>query len=322
MFLVRDWQQRIIPYLIDFYVPKGGIRFLSVFLFVICGNWVIGQSDISIADAGSVNEGDAGPTTLTFTVSIDASDPLLEITVDYSTVGGDAPSGTLTFPANTTDLDQDIEVTTIGDTAPEATEIVIVTLSNASANATIIDTEATGAFLNDDFVVADISIADAGSVNEGNAGPTTLTFTVSIDQSDPFGNITVDYGTVGGDAPSGTLTFLAGTTELDQDILVTTTGDTTPELDEVVTVTLSNASANGTIIDTEATGTFLNDDFVVADISIADAGSVNEGNAGPTTLTFTVSIDQSDPLADITVDYSTVGGNTPSGTLTFLAGTT
>ena len=51
----------------------------------------------------------------------------------------------------------------------------------------------------------------------------------------------------------------------------------------------------------------MDDDGVV--VSIDDPSPVAEGDAGTATLTFTVSLDQADPVNDTTVDYTITGGN-------------
>ncbi|MEX0315365.1 MAG: hypothetical protein AB3N18_14410, partial [Allomuricauda sp.] len=62
------------------------ILFIAFTFFTL--NFGFGQSDISIDSPTAVAEGDAGPAQIDFTVSIDASDPLADITVDYAISGG------------------------------------------------------------------------------------------------------------------------------------------------------------------------------------------------------------------------------------------
>jgi hypothetical protein len=108
-----------------------------------------------------------------------------------------------------------------------------------------------------------LSIADA-SAAEGNAGVTTMTFTVarsapaiqavlvSYSTADATATAPVDYS-----ATSGRLTFAPG--ETSKTIRVAIAGDTTYETDETFTVLLSNP-VNATIADGSATGTIQNDD--------------------------------------------------------------
>nr|WP_321414456.1 gliding motility-associated C-terminal domain-containing protein [uncultured Allomuricauda sp.] len=288
------------------------------------------QANISIDSPVSVNEGDAGDgaSTINFTVSIDQADPNNDITVEYLISGGNENGTTdvLTFLAGTTTLTQTIPVTTTGDDVIEADVPVSVTLSNASANANITTAVGNSSFIDNDN--ANISVDSPVSVNEGDAGDgaSTINFTVSIDQSDPNNPITVDYAISGGneDTDTGTLTFPTGTTTLAQTVAVTTTGDDDIEPDEAVSVTLNNASANATLGTAVGNSSFIDDDK--ANISVDSPVSVNEGDAGDgaSTINFTVSIDQADPVDPITVSYTISGGNENGTTdvLTFLAGTT
>ncbi|UOY07815.1 gliding motility-associated C-terminal domain-containing protein [Muricauda sp. SCSIO 64092] len=279
--------------------------------------------DISIDSPAAVPEGDAGPSQIDFTVSIDAADPVSPITVDYLISGGneDGTGNTLTFPANTLVLSQTVSVTTTGDTVVEGDEAVSVTLSNQSANASISVAVGNSSFTDDDTF--DISIDSPAAVPEGDAGPSQIDFTVSIDAADPVSPITVDYLISGGneDGTGNTLTFPANTLVLSQTVSVTTTGDTVVEGDEAVSVTLSNQSANASISVAVGNSSFTDDDTF--DISIDSPAAVPEGDAGPSQIDFTVSIDAADPVSPITVDYLISGGNEDGtgNTLTFPANT-
>ncbi|NAY92828.1 T9SS type B sorting domain-containing protein [Muricauda sp. JGD-17] len=263
---------------------KGRILFLIITLFTF--GFGFGQFDISIDSPTPVAEGDGpGVSTIDFTVSIDASDPGADITVDYLISGGneDGTGGTLTFLAATATLTQTVSVTTTGDTVVEADEAVSVALSNASANANISTAVGNSSFTDDDAFTADISIDSPTPVAEGDGpGVSTIDFTVSIDASDPGADITVDYLISGGneDGTGGTLTFLAATATLTQTVSVTTTGDTVVEADEAVSVALSNASANANISTAVGNSSFTDDD--AAAVTIADANG-NEDN-GPIQL--------------------------------------
>jgi gliding motility-associated-like protein len=280
-------------------------------------------SNISINDPAAVPEGDAGPATINFAVTIDQSDPASAITVDYVISGGNenGTTGTLTFNAGTPTLTQNIPVTTTGDTDVEANEAITVTLGNPSTNATITKAVGSSSFTNDD--TASISVDDPASVAEGNSGIATIDFTVSIDQSDPNNPITVVYTISGGNenGTGATLTFPANTTALTQTVSVTTNGDTAVEADEPITVTLSTPSSNGTIVKAVGTSSFTNDDS--STISINDPTDVLEGDSGVATINFAVTLGQADPNNPITVDYLISGGNQngTGGTLTFAANT-
>ena len=108
-----------------------------------------------------------------------------------------------------------------------------------------------------------ISIADS-SVLEGDAGTSTLEFTVSVSRTSTT-NVSVAYATgdsgaaAGSDytATSGTLTITPGNASAT--ISVEVNGDTISETDETLTITLTNPSG-ATIADGTATGTIRNDD--------------------------------------------------------------
>jgi hypothetical protein len=288
-------------------------------------------SQISIDDP-SITEGNAGTTTLTFTVTLNTAS-VNDITVNYATSNGTATAGsdytaetgTVTFLAGDTTETITIDVT--GDTVFEANETVIVTLSTNTGNSTILDATGTGTILNDDPV--QINIADTSAV-EGNAGTTPMTFTVTL--SNPAtSTVTVNYTTNAGTATAvtdfiseaGTVTFLPG--DVSEDIVIDIVGDVLFEPNETLTITLSAPSANAIVSDGTATGTITNDDGVTL-INIADA-NVTEGNAGIATLTFTVTLTQ--PAAEnVTVNYTTgdvtatAGSDyvAESGTVTFTPG--
>src|SRR5919108_161666 len=123
-------------------------------------------------------------------------------------------------------------------------------------------------------VVGSISIDDV-TITEGDAGPTTATFTVSRTGTAAF---TVDFATADGTASAGsdyvatsnTLTFAAG--ERTKTVSVTINGDTTVEGDETFYLNLFNASNGGTFFDSQGVGTVTND----------DAAPPTTGNHAPT----------------------------------------
>ena len=125
---------------------------------------------LSINNVAAV-EGDAGTTTLQFTVTL-SSASASSVTADFATAddtatlaGSDyaAANGTLTFaPGETV---KSITVSANGDTAAEPTETLRVNLSNA-VNATIGTAQGTGTITNDDFTIVAIhDIQGAGLVS-------------------------------------------------------------------------------------------------------------------------------------------------------------
>ena len=117
--------------------------------------------------SGTISNDDAAPSfaindtsvseggTLTFTVSKSGSTALSH-NVSYATANGTAiagsdytaKSGTLTFTSGQTS--QPVNVATIEDTAVEPNETMVVNLSNATAGATLSDSQGTGTINNDD----------------------------------------------------------------------------------------------------------------------------------------------------------------------------
>ena len=217
-----------------------------------------------------------------------------------------------------------------GDVKDEPNETLLVNLS-VPTNATILDGQGTGTITNDDAAPT-LSINDV-AVAEGNAGTTTLGFTVTLSAVSGQ-TVTVGYATANGTATmadgdylaaSGTLTFAPGVTT--QPVSVTVNGDVKAEPNETLLVNLT-VPTNATILDDQGTGTITNDDGVPT-LSINDV-AVAEGNAGTTTLGFTVSLSAVSGQT-VTVDYATANGTATtadgdylaaSGTLTFAPGVT
>jgi hypothetical protein len=277
---------------------------------------------------------------MSFPVTLSATNPQ-PITLTYNTIGSTAtsgvdftaPSGTLIIPANTPAGTVTLGITVVGDTNVEPDEVVQINLAGAT-NATLgTPIVGTGTITNDDFSVITI---DSPSITEGNAGTTVMNFTVSLGAPVPAGyTVTVNYGaTVNGTAtagsdyvalPAGALTFTAG--QQTKTISVTINGDTTYELNETFSITLTSASAGAfTVPITSAigTGTITNDDTLTASIS---SPSQAEGNAGTSTLNFTVSLNaQATAItAPVTVIYNgTVDGTATAGSdyVALLAGST
>jgi hypothetical protein len=293
-----------------------------------------GLPSLSINDQ-SVTEGNTGTVNATFTVSLSAPSSQT-VTVNYATASGTATSdtdftatsGTLTFPAGTTS--QTIVVPVVGDTVSEPNETFLVNLSSA-INATISRAQGVGTIIDDDSApVPAISITDV-SVTEGNAGTTNAVFTVTLSTTTTQ-TVMVNYATADGTATapadyagaSGTLTFTPGATSLP--ITVSVNGDTLFESNETFFVNLSSA-VNSTISKAQGVGTITNDDPPPA-LSINDV-TVNEGNSGTSSATFTVSLSAASGQS-VTVNYATAGGTATSGTdftatsgtLTFPAGIT
>jgi Calx-beta domain len=127
---------------------------------------------------------------------------------------------------------------------------------------------------------------------EGNSGASDFTFTVTKTGA---GAASVDFATqdgtatAGSDYTSGSGTLNFGAAETTKQVLVSVSGDTTPEANETFTVHLSNASGAG-VADADGTGTITNDDarpapatvYVDDDWTGTTAGADPDG-AGPAT---------------------------------------
>lgn len=160
---------------------------------------------------------------------------------------------------------------------------------------------------------ATLSINDV-RVTEGNAGTSTVDFTVTL--SKPLTTaVSFTAATAAGTATAGNdyvtttqtgLTIAAGTTT--RAVTITINGDTAVEPDETFFVNLS--AVTGAIIgDGQGLGTILNDDS--ASLSIADV-NVTEGNAGTTNATFTVTL-SGVSANNTTFDIATANGTAVAG---------
>src|SRR5258706_3967227 len=147
------------------------------------------------------------------------------------------------------------------------------------------------------------------SLNEGNAGTTSFTFTVSLSAPAAPGGVTFDIATANDTAtqPSDytqkTLTaqtIPAGSSTYSFTVLVN--GDTTPETNETFFVNVTNVTG-ANVTDGQGQGTIVNDD-AAPNLTIND-DSLNEGNAGTTTFTFTVSLSAPAPPGGVTFDIAT-----------------
>jgi large repetitive protein len=282
------------------------------------------QATFAIADATPTVEGNSGTKVFTFAVTCTGSlTSPTSATVAYATANGTATagsdfvttSGTLTF--NTCPSTQNVSVTVNGDAVFEPNETFTVNLSNATGNTGITDSQGVGTIQNDDTAPI-ISIATPTPITEGNTGTKTLSFTVTLSKAASTA-VTVSYATsnatatAGSDyvSASGTVTFAAGDTS--ETVNVTINGDTVFEPNETFNVTLSNASANATLVGgtSTAVGTINNDDARPT-ISINDVIQ-NEGNNGSANFVFTVSL-TAPTYEPVTVSYATSNGTAEAGT--------
>nr|WP_320204022.1 putative Ig domain-containing protein [Agrobacterium rosae]MDX8306017.1 putative Ig domain-containing protein [Agrobacterium rosae] len=289
-------------------------------------NATIAVSPASVAEDGATN--------LIYTVTLDQATPSA-VSVAFS-VGGTATSGTdyaavsspLVIAAGQTT--GTITINPTADATIEPDETVVLALASGTGYNVASPNSATGTILNDDQPT--LSINDV-SVNEGNAGNTNATFTVSLNQPAGAGGVSFDIATADGTATAGVdyvassltgQTIPAGSSSATFTVLVN--GDTLSEPNETFFVNVSNVTG-ASVGDSQGQGTIVNDDALPA-LSIDDV-SVNEGNSGTTTATFTVSLSAASGQT-VSVDYATANGTATagsdyvarSGTLTFAPGVT
>ena len=219
----------------------------------------------------TVNEGNAGTTNFTFTVSLSAPAGPGGVSFNIATANGSATAGVdyvaqsltgQTIPAGSSTYTFTVQVN--GDTANEPTETFFVNVTGV-INAVVVDGQGVGTITNDDPLPS-MSIDDV-SVVEGNAGTVNAVFTVTLSAASGQ-TATVLYATADGTATqpadytstSGSLTFTPGQTT--RTLTVPVIGDTVPEANETFFVNLSGA-ANATISDNQGVGTITNDDVPV-----------------------------------------------------------
>jgi uncharacterized repeat protein (TIGR01451 family) len=289
---------------------------------------------LSINDV-SLNEGNSGSTTFTFTVSLSQPAPTGGVKFDIATQDGSATAGNdyvarsllaQTIPAG--QLTYTFDVAVNGDLNIEANENFFVGVSNVTG-ASVTDGQGLGTIVNDDSPV--LSINDV-SANEGNSGTSTFTFTVSSTLPAPAGGITFDIATAdstanaaAGDYVARSLTgqtIPAGQTTYTFD--VTVNGDTLVEPNETFFVNISNVSSNAAVSDGQGLGTIQNDDAALLVISKVFGGGDNSGapfrndfveiyNRGTTTIDFAVT--------PYSVQYASVGSNFGSARTNLTSGT-
>lgn len=289
------------------------------------------SATISVSPA---NVAEDGAPNLVYTVSLNQAS-FSALSINY-TIGGTATNGTdyatiaspLVIPAgNTTGT---ITVNPTVDATIEANETVILTL-NAGAGYTVgVPNSATGTILNDDL--PNLAINDV-TANEGNAGITNFTFTVSLSAPAGPGGVTFDIATANGSATAGidyVTSSLTGQTipagSSTYTFTVQVNGDTANEPSETFFVNVTNV-VNAVVVDGQGVGTVVNDDPLPS-LSIDDV-SVVEGNAGTVNAIFTVALGAASGQT-VSVNYATADGTatqpadytSASGTLTFTPGQT
>ena len=287
------------------------------------------SATLSIADVTQL-ETNSGTTDFVFTVTHSGSEVDGGYSVTYYTQNGTAKSptdftgagGTINFTTGAIGETQTITISVNGDDMVERNETFSVVLNSVIAPGKDITIDAAGktaigTITNDDN--ATLSIDDV-SIVEGDAGTSTLNFTVTLDV-DVEDGLAIDYTTVDStattanadyDAKSGTVNF-TGTGGETQQIGITINGDEIIELDEYFKISLSNivpGSAPETTIsfaDSLGVGTITNDDAAVLSIS----GFTVDESIG--TTTFTINLDKA-VQDEFTIDFETSDNTALAGT--------
>ena len=242
-----------------------------------------------------------------------------EIQVDYGVTGGTAGSGTdFTLSSGSVTIEEGATSGTIvipsiiDDSADEADETIIITLSNptgATLGSEIVHT----AIINDNDNPPTIDFNTTSSSGAESVSSAGLTVELSQVSSQ---NVTVDYsisGTATGSGEdytlgAGKLTINAGETS-GTITIASIIDDPFDEPDETVIITLSNpVNAN---LGSDITHTFtINDNDSTPIISFSNPTSNGDESTTSATLTIDLSVE---PSLDVTVDYVVTGTATGSG---------
>ena len=243
---------------------------LAIDDFSLTPNGSVVLPNLTINDV-SLNEGNAGTTSFTFTVSLSAPAGPGGVTFDIATADGTATAPVdytaksltaQTIPAGSSTYSFTVLVN--GDTTPETNETYLINVTNVTG-ATVTDGQGQATIVNDD-AAPNLTLNDV-TLNEGNAGTTTFTFTVSLSAPAPAGGVTFDIATANSTAIAPAdytaksltaQTIPAGSSTYTFDVLVN--GDTTPELDETFFVNVTNVT-NAIATDGQGLGTIVNDDI-------------------------------------------------------------
>lgn len=245
---------------------------------------------------------------------------------DYSVV-----SGKVTIPAGENYINVPVQIH--GDTRIEGDETFTIRLTEI-INGQLVNTEATGTIIDDDFPI--LSVSDVSHL-EGHTGTTAFVVNFTLDHPALAGGLSFDYQTQDGtattadndyQAANGTITIAEG--DNSASVTIYGNGDTTVEGDETLDVILSNA-VNVTLGDPAALLTIVNDDALVTpNITISDVSNL-EGHTGITEFAVVVSLSSPAPAGGVSVDYISSDGTattvnndyqTASGTLTIAEGAT
>ena len=178
---------------------------------------------------------------------------------------------TITFAAGASTATLTIDPT--GDSTPESDETVVLTLASGTGYTVGTTTTVTGTITNDDIASPTITLAvSPSSVLENGTtnliytftrtGATTnaLTVNYNVAGTATFNNDYTQIGAASFTATTGTITFAAGSST--KTLTIDPTGDSTPESNETVVLTLASGTGYTVGTTTAVTGTITNDDTV------------------------------------------------------------
>ncbi|ELB2770317.1 calcium-binding protein, partial [Vibrio alginolyticus] len=316
------------------------------------------RPSVTISDAGTINEGE----TANFKVTLsNASESTVQVelglnlgdtevgdlgTLEYNTGSGwvAVPNdGVVTVPAGQTEFD--VRIASVDDAVYEGPEDFSVTVTGIGAvqgsdtgTATIVD-DGTGPGPDPDDDRPNVTISDAGTINEGetanfkvtlsNASESTVQVELGLNLGDTeAGDLgTLEYNTGSGwvAVPNdGVVTVPAGQTEFD--VRIASIDDAVYEGPEDFSVTVTGIGAvqgsdtgTATIVD-DGTGPGPDPDDDRPSVTISDAGTINEGETANFKVTLsnasesTVQVELGLNLGDTeTGDLGTLEYNTGSG---------
>ncbi|MCR9358594.1 Calx-beta domain-containing protein, partial [Vibrio alginolyticus] len=316
------------------------------------------RPSVTISDAGTINEGDTANFKVTLSNASEAETQVelgLNLgdteagdlgTLEYNTGSGwvAVPNdGVVTVPAGQTEFD--VRIASIDDAVYEGPEDFSVTVTGIGAvqgsdtgTATIVD-DGTGPGPDPDDDRPSVTISDAGTINEGetanfkvtlsNAAESTVQVELGLNLGDTeVGDLgTLEYNTGSGwvTVPNdGVVTVPAGQTEFD--VRIASTDDAVYEGPEDFSVTVTGIGAvqgsdtgTATIVD-DGTGPGPDPDDDRPNVSISDAGTINEGDTANFKVTLsnasesTVQVELGLNLGDTEAgDLGTLEYNTGSG---------
>ncbi len=274
-----------------------------------------GQAGVSITETGgSTSVSETGPTSDTYTVTLD-SIPTADVDIvadpDVQTdLGAGAGIGVLlTFTSGNWNVPQTITVTAVDDALVEGTHNSTIPHTATSADSAYdgIGIPSVIAQVTDNDSVGVTITPTGGSTAVSELGPTSDSYTLVL-TSMPSATVTIsvdpdnetDLGNGAGSVI--TINISPGTWNIARTIIVTAVDDAVPEGPHTSTIvhtaTSADAGYNGVSIP-NLTVNVTDDD--AAGVTIAESGGSTDVNeAGPTSDTYTITLDKQ-PSSDVTI---------------------